>query len=353
MRFFLSDVAMPSKRVVDTVGPDDMEFDVPDRPDVPGLAFRRVRVPGDFTAIAGVMLRSREADSVGLLVTTEEVRATFEHPVQFDPHLDALIVEVRGEPVGYVRVSWDRQRDGTRLYGHWDHLVPEWRGRGLREAMLRWADARRARIASAQPGSGPRYLQTMVAEPEAERIAALEAGGYRPARWFFEMLRQGLDDVPDRPLPPGIEVRPATPDHYRAVLMAAMEAFTEEWDGVEPSEERLEGWLASPLTDPSLWQVAWDGDTVVGTVLPFINREENARYSRRWGYTESIMVREGYRGRGIAKALIARALVAVRERGMEAANLGVDSENRSGALRLYEGMGYRPYRRWVIYRKPL
>lgn len=335
------------------MGPDDTGFEVPGRPDIPGLRFRRVRVPEDFAAIAGVSLRSREADSVSLITTAEEVRATYEHPVHFDPLLDALIVEVSGEPVGYARVSWDQQRDGTRLYGHWDHLVPEWRGRGVREAMLRWADARRARIASAQPGSAPRYLQTMVAEQEAERIAALEAAGYRPARWMFEMLREGLDDAPDLPLPPGIEVRPAAPDQYRAVLRAALEAFTEEWDGVEPTEARVEGWLASPLTDPSLWQVAWDGDVVVGTVLPYINPEENARYSRRWGYTESIMVRRGYRGRGIAKALIARALVAVRERGMEAANLGVDSENQSGALRLYEGMGYRPYRRWVIYRKPL
>jgi len=190
-------------------------------------------------------------------------------------------------------------------------------------------------------------------ELEAERIALLEAGGYRPARWFFEMLRVGLDDVPDLPLPPGIEVRPVTPDQYRAVWEATAEALAEEWDGKVPTEEAFRRWLANPLMDPSLWQVAWDGDRVVGTVLPYINGQENARYSRRWGYTETIMVKQGYRGRGIAKALIARALVAIREHGMEAANLGVDSENASGALRLYEGMGYRPYRRWVTYRKPI
>ena len=344
---------MPPKREVGGTSPDDSGFDIEGRPDIPGLAFRRVRVPGDFAVIADVMLRSREADAVNLIATPEEVRATYEHPANFDPLLDALIAEVRGEPVGYIRVFWDQQRDGTRLYGHWDHLVPEWRGRGVREAMLRWADARRARIASSHPRDGPRFLSTMVAEQEAERIAALEAGGYRPARWFFEMLRQGLDDVPDRPLPPGIEVRPATPGQYRSVLMAALEAFTEEWDGVEPTEARVEAWLARPLTDPSLWQVAWDGDVIVGTVLPYINAAENERYRRRWGYTESIMVAKGYRGRGIAKALIARAIVAIRERGMEAANLGVDSENASGALRLYEGMGYRRYGRWVTYRKPL
>ena len=326
---------------------------LPGAPRIPGLAARRVRGPEDYPVIAGIILRSREADSVTLMTTAEEVRATFENPVRFDPRRDAVIIEVGGEPVGYSRVRWSRQRDGTYIYSHWDHLVPEWRGRGLRRAMVRWEGARLAEVAAGHPREGPRWLDAMVPEQEADRVAALEAEGYRPARWFFEMLREGLDDVPDMPLPPGIEVRPPAPVQYRAVLWAAMEAFTEEWDGVEPTEENAKGWLASPLAQPALWQVAWDGDLVVGTCLPYINEEENERYHRRWGYTESIMVSRGYRGRGIAKALIARALVAIRERGMEAANLGVDSENANGALRLYEGMGYRPYRRWVTYRKPL
>jgi GNAT superfamily N-acetyltransferase len=219
--------------------------------------------------------------------------------------------------------------------------------------MLRWADARRARISSAHPMDGPRYLSTAVVESEVDRIVALEAVGYRPTRTFLEMLREGLDDVPDLPLPPGIEVRPVAPERYRAAWEATAEAETEEWDGMVPSEEGFRQWLANPLMDPSLWQVAWDGDAVVGTVLPFICAEENERYSRRWGYTETVTVKKGYRGSGIAKALIARALVAIRERGMDVACLWVDPGDASGALRLYEGMGYRPYRRWVTYRKPL
>jgi ribosomal protein S18 acetylase RimI-like enzyme len=48
--------------------------------------------------------------------------------------------------------------------------------------------------------------------------------------------------------------------------------------------------------------------------------------------------------------LIAQSLWAVKERGMTEAALGVDTENLTGALRLYEGMGFRPVKRFSIYR---
>ena len=40
-------------------------------------------------------------------------------------------------------------------------------------------------------------------------------------------------------------------------------------------------------------------------------------------------------------------------RGLDEAALGVDAENLSGALRLYESLGFRRYRTGIAYRKPL
>jgi hypothetical protein len=47
-----------------------------------------------------------------------------------------------------------------------------------------------------------------------------------------------------------------------------------------------------------------------------------------------------------------RDLPAMAERGMDEAVLGVDTENPSGALGLYEGFGFRPKRTWIFLRKP-
>jgi len=41
-----------------------------------------------------------------------------------------------------------------------------------------------------------------------------------------------------------------------------------------------------------------------------------------------------------------------KERGLTQAALGVDTENLTGALRVYESVGFRPAKRYSIYRKP-
>lgn len=46
-------------------------------------------------------------------------------------------------------------------------------------------------------------------------------------------------------------------------------------------------------------------------------------------------------GPGIATALLLASMQRFRDEGLEAAGLGVDSANASGAGRLYESLGYR------------
>ena len=40
----------------------------------------------------------------------------------------------------------------------------------------------------------------------------LDSEGFTINRWFFLMHRQTLEDVPEAPLPEGIELRPVRPD---------------------------------------------------------------------------------------------------------------------------------------------
>ena len=68
-------------------------------------------------------------------------------------------------------------------------------------------------------------------------------------------------------------------------------------------------------------------------------------------FTESICVRRRWRKKGVASALIARCLHALRDAGYHEASLGVDADNISGALRIYEKMGYRVQQRYVRYEK--
>jgi ribosomal protein S18 acetylase RimI-like enzyme len=130
-----------------------------------------------------------------------------------------------------------------------------------------------------------------------------------------------------------------------------VEAFRDHWGFNEENEPTVEQWVENPNFDPSLWRVAWEGDQVAGMVLSYIDKRENQAYHRQRGWTEDICVRRPWRRRGLARALLVQSLYAVRERGMLEAALGVDTQNLSGALHLYESVGFRAIKRLTVYRK--
>jgi ribosomal protein S18 acetylase RimI-like enzyme len=101
--------------------------------------------------------------------------------------------------------------------------------------------------------------------------------------------------------------------------------------------------------------VAWDASAnqIAGAVQNFVNEKENEEYNRKRGYTEGIFVRRPWRKRGLARALIMRSLQMFKNMGFTEAALGVDAENLSGALRLYESCGFRAVKREALYRKPI
>jgi ribosomal protein S18 acetylase RimI-like enzyme len=159
--------------------------------------------------------------------------------------------------------------------------------------------------------------------------------------------------VPDAELPQGIETRPATPDQNRQIYDAEGEAFLEHWGEALEDESDYERWVKNPKWKHELWQVAWQGDEIVGMVRSYVDENENQQYNYRRGYTENISVRKPWRGRGIAKALLVKSMKMFRDMGFDQTALGVDSENATGAYQLYESVGYKKVRTVAIYRKQL
>jgi ribosomal protein S18 acetylase RimI-like enzyme len=154
-------------------------------------------------------------------------------------------------------------------------------------------------------------------------------------------------------LPGGLQLRPVRPEQYQAILQASNEAFADHWGNTTTSWEEFEGWIKHPDTDTLLWHVAWDGAEIAGMVFGVIPRAENVEYQRRRGMLVNVGVRRPWRGRGLARALLAHAMRALQTRAITEAVLDVDTENTSGALRLYESLGFAPIRRVATYRKEL
>jgi len=326
---------------------------LPDAPAIPGLAFRRFRGESDYPHMLAVINGSKAADGVERSDTLEDMINNYAHLENCNPFTDLLIAEVNGRVVAYNRVFWSKQWDGTLTYTTFGFMLPEWRRKRIGTAMFNHSERRLREIAAAHTDSGPRFFQGWCDETEKGMMTLLENAGYKPVRYGFSMTRDLSEPFPDAPMPEGLDVRPVEKEHLRAIFDADMEAFRDHWGFTPPSENRFDGWINQHGFDPSLFKVAWDGNEVAGAVQNFVNAEENIEYNRKRGYTEGIFTRRPWRRRGLAKSLIVQSMKMFKEMGMTETALGVDAENLSGALRLYQSCGYKKVKMSITLRKEI
>ena len=326
---------------------------VPGAPAIAGLAFRRFRGEADYPVMVAILDACNAADHLDYINTVDEVAWVFAHLTNCEPERDMLFAEVGGETVAFSRVWWVEESTGERLYKSLGFVHPHWRRQGLGAAMLRYNEHHLRDLARGHPAEIPKLFQVWATDTEHGAQALFAAAGYQPVRHYLMMARPIGLPLPDAPLPAGLEVRPVEPGHIRAIWEAMWEARRDHWGYVEPTEQDYERWTAGRLFAPELWQVAWEGEQVAGMVLNRLDREQNEQYRRQRGHTQDIFVRRPWRRRGLARSLLVGSIRMFRDMGMEETALGVDSQNPSGALGLYESVGYREVRRHTFFNKAI
>jgi mycothiol synthase len=312
--------------------------------------------PGrDFPAASELICACHAHDGVDWYPTAEELIHDYTNLQDFDPASDMLVAEGDGGLAGLVAVDW---RTRVELVSHLVNLwvLPERRRQGLGTRLLTWAEERSAALAaagSAGPSDWPHVIGGW-AESNIEGPAQLAASrGYQPYRYGFEMLRPTAAPLADHPLPDGLEIRPVDPSQYRAIWDADVEAFRDHFEPATRNESDFQRTFTALELDTSLWQVAWDGDVVAGSVMTSVFVEENVKLGVQRAWLDHVSIRRPWRRRGLASALIASTIRILRGRGLEQAALGVDAANPTGALRLYERLGFVRAKTIVGYRKSL
>lgn len=305
--------------------------------------------------MADVLHNSCRADGFEFSMAAEELAAKDRLNESTDPTIHRLVVECEGRMIGFTRIQVQRLSDGPALYTHDAFLDGGYRIPGLRKALLTWNEAVASALAFSVSGDGAEMLESWANYDGNEWKDVLEAEGYKQVNHFLEMVRPDLQDIPDLPLPDGVVVRPVHPGHYRAIWDLSREAMRDHRDFREDdfNEARYQEWVNGPRIQPHLWQIAWAGEAIVGTVRSYILDDENERSGRLRGHTEFIHVAREWRRKGIASALLSRSLVVLKEHGMREATLNVDAYNLSGAVRLYERLGFKETYHFVWYRRPL
>jgi mycothiol synthase len=319
-----------------------------------GLRLRPYAGEADIPLIVDMINRELEHDDVPFRESVADVTAWYSNPNdKFDAVRDVTVAEVDGAPVGFGSRTWVDTTDELREYRNDGAVLPEWQHRGIGTALLANNIEQDRQLALTHETDRPRVLGSFTADRMAGSQALLRSFGFEQTRWFFEMTRDLSQPIPDVPLPDGLEVRPVTDDKIRQIWDADVEAFLDHWGGFDGSEDNYKRFLAKPAFDPTLWVIAWDGDEVAGGVVNAIEAEENEMLGVKRGWLHSVFTRRAWRKRGLANALITQSLVAIRDRGMDTGILGVDADNPTGALGLYERNGFVVAERSTAWRKPL
>ena len=266
---------------------------------------------------------------------------------RFDPSTNAWVVTEQGGDIVAFAYTWDEEPD--RLFDSTGYVHPAYRGLGIGTVLVDEVERRALRDRASLPeDTRVRVLQSFDEDasgrrdPRASGARALfERLGYAPEKEYLHMEIEVADGFSAGEPPRGIVVRPRIEADDREIVAVMADGFDDPWDHEEAREE----WRRSRVHDPSLWHVAFADGEMVGALFGYAANER--------GQVSAIAVRDGWRRRGIAQAMMRAAFVSFRDRGLPNVRLNVDRANAFGATHLYERVGMHLRRSWVVMAKTL
>lgn len=306
------------------------------------LRLRPYRGPGDHPDMNRVSNAVRAFNGDRNIGTVTDMDNHYAHLEHADLPRDCTLVELDGRVVAYGRASRQELITGGRQVECILNIEPEARGRGVEELLVRHALARSESIIAEHGRDTAIAVLVFVTSRDETQLGVVEAAGFRRVRAGVQLVRPSLDAIPEFPLPEGFEIRRISVDDramHRRVWEAAARAFSQSYGEQAQTQDQFDRWLKSDEFNPPLWRVAFHGDDIAAQILSYLGEPEPD--GSLIGWTESISTQPEFRRKGLARALLAESLRAVRDAGATKAALGADSQNPNQAQTLYESMGFR------------
>lgn len=305
--------------------------------------------------------------------TIEDLNTQFEDP-RSTPKTDARILRnALGKLVAFARI-WAIPEPMNENVGFLScEIAPEARERGLEQECIEWMEGRAAErleeIAEANDADDlPRVLRVDFPE-SSPYLEFYRARGFRHVRSSFNMQRDLHESIPAHALADGLTLHPYEREFDEAVREAFNASFRDHWGHQDASPQIWETGVAgvsdlrrdlslvvreSDVTSPQSPRTSGaqgDGVRVAAFCINFENTTDNERRGIRRGWIGILGTRREWRKRGIASALIAESMRRFRAEGFDSIGLGVDTENLSGALKLYQALGFAVFNTRVILEK--
>jgi len=319
----------------------------------------RVDAPAELqpTPVSGVAWRAATLDDVDAIVALSAAMAEVDHPDWSEPReeieelltlsfvdvaRDTLIGESDGRLVAFGQALAPFEPETIVRSVLLGGVHPDSRARGIGRSLLGWLEGRGRQQLAASGLELPGWLMAYAQDrnPGASRL--LERAGFPAVRYFAQLERTLDGPIPELELPAPLRLVKASLDRSAATRSAKNAAFRDHWGSQPTPNEAWDNFMTASTRRLDLSFLALDGDEVVGLVILDVNEDDWVRQGYSSSYISLVAVVAPWRRRGVAPALLAASLLASRQAGLERVALDVDSENSTGALGLYTGMGFAP-----------
>ncbi len=323
---------------------------VPSIDEVSDFSTRPVR-HDDARALSDLLAAAEAVDHTEEYYSVEDVVEELENPM-IDPARDWLVVERGGQVVGQSRLL-PRAPSGGVVSLSVDGVVhPDHRRTGIGSHVVPLMVARAGEYAR------ERGLQAVISgsapSTNSDLASVFAASGLRPERWAFTMeadLRaHGV--IPEEPtVPDGYVLSTWEGVDHEEMRAAHNVAFVGHYGFTPWSEQMWRQWVSGNRSfRPGLSLVLRHAGGEVAAYLQTGEYEETFEVTgKRDAYVAKLGTAPGHRRRGLASVLLGIALRSYQRAGFDQASLGVDSENPTGALAIYERAGFRTKVRWTDY----
>ncbi|MEP1057164.1 MULTISPECIES: GNAT family N-acetyltransferase [Cyanophyceae] len=302
----------------------------------------------DLPAIACLMNACEAVDRADIGTSVDELRQEFAHPNLDAARNISLWQRNDGTLIGFGALSIPQPTETHSGFLNF-HVHPIARNSDIETQIFAWGEQQLRAVG----GSALLELQAVSRPNQGDRPRLLERYGFTAKRYFFQMARSLAEPIPTPQFPVGFTLRHVVSELDAADWVALFnESFIDHWNHHPMTVEQFHYHNQDPDYDPALDLVAIAPD---GTFAAFctgcIYPNDNQRSGRNEGWIEVLGTRRGFRRLGLGRAMLLLYLQQLRSIGAETALLGVDSDNPSGALRLYESVGFRQLHTTIVYTK--
>lgn len=303
----------------------------------------------DLQPIVDLLNECEAVDRQDEGISVGELRMEFSSP-SFDPARDVgLWQDGEGRLVGFGQL-WVPRAGEQQDVSLWFKVHPDSRGGDLETEIIAWGLGR-AREIERERGV-PVSFRSGARDIDTDRQALLERHGFSVVRHFLRLARPLDEPVPEPQFPAGFTLRYVTDEEAERWVAMYNESFVDHWNFHPWTVEVFKHRVSAAYYRPELNLLAVAPD---GTFAAFdwceINPEENERSGENEGWIGILGTRRGFRKIGLGRAMLLAGLQLLKANGVDTAKLNVDAANPTGALRLYESVGFHKAYAWIAYVK--